>query len=225
VPLLQATRKGNFAVDFVLDIAGWSDLMDTIRSETGVSPESVGISVAANVHTTGKTEFGPVDLTFSPVMKGTIKGNILQWDKELTTSLPGSMKKTGPVPPPLRMLGLSISTFKIMAAVLLVFFAFLTGFLLFQYLRPSGPSASPAVREVAEIRKKWGVRIAEGTAGSSPWGANVITVASIQDLVKVSDELSKPVVHQAPTDRYGDHVYYIVDGNTRYQYLVREPIT
>jgi len=41
---------------------------------------------------------------------------------------------------------------------------------------------------------------------------------SIDDLIKISDELGKPVVHRSG-GRSGDaESYYVIDGNTKYEY-------
>jgi hypothetical protein len=38
--------------------------------------------------------------------------------------------------------------------------------------------------------------------------------------MKIADELGKPVVHQSAGPSAAIHLYYVIDGNTRYQYSV-----
>ncbi len=42
----------------------------------------------------------------------------------------------------------------------------------------------------------------------------------MEDLIKVADELGKPIVHQALGTSEDLHAYQIFDGATRYQYLL-----
>ena len=43
-------------------------------------------------------------------------------------------------------------------------------------------------------------------------------MASMEDLVRVSEELLKPIIYCGPADQREQHVFYTVDGATRYQY-------
>jgi len=45
----------------------------------------------------------------------------------------------------------------------------------------------------------------------------VISLTSLDDLVRVADDLVKPVVHQA---KEGRHIYCIIDSGIRYLYVV-----
>lgn len=47
-------------------------------------------------------------------------------------------------------------------------------------------------------------------------GETVIPLGSLDDLVRISDDLLKPVLHQASEGR---HVYCTIDGSVRYQYI------
>ena len=41
---------------------------------------------------------------------------------------------------------------------------------------------------------------------------------SIEDLVKISDELGKPIVHQSGGSSGDIQSYYVIDGDTNYKY-------
>ena len=43
---------------------------------------------------------------------------------------------------------------------------------------------------------------------------------SIEDLMKIADELGKPVIHQSAEISGDTHIYYVIDGNTRYLYTL-----
>jgi hypothetical protein len=46
----------------------------------------------------------------------------------------------------------------------------------------------------------------------------VIPLNSLDDLVRIADDLVKPVLHQ---EEEGRHTYCIIDGGVRYQYVIK----
>jgi hypothetical protein len=214
--ILYANKGGDFSVTFPLDLVSYLELFETIRTETGASAESYMVTVTADVHTVADTQFGLVNETFSQAMKGTLKGNVLEWDKELAQSKGGSIKTTKVIPNPNSYLGLSVAEARILSTALAgIFFVFL----LFQgvmYVRFKPAEVSQAEKAVRQARKKYGAFIVEATID----GEKTVSVDSMQDLIKVANELGKPIVHQAPTASEEPHAYYVLDGATRYQYVL-----
>jgi hypothetical protein len=43
---------------------------------------------------------------------------------------------------------------------------------------------------------------------------------SMEDLIKIADELGKPIVHQSAGPTWEVQSYYVIDGSTRYQYSI-----
>ena len=219
-PLLSTSKSGNIAVNFPVDIAGYSQLMSSIRTETGVSPDTYTLTITAAIHTTGSTTFGPIDETSSPSMKGTIKNNVLTWDKDVAVSKPGAIKQTVTVNNPVKILGMTAAVARTVFVVLSCIFAFLLLGLAVFYFMHRGAGPSDYDRKVQKINKTYGARIAESNGDSSVEGENPITLNSIQDLIKIADELGKPVIHQSAGAVWKVQSYYVIDGNTRYQYSV-----
>ena len=52
-----------------------------------------------------------------------------------------------------------------------------------------------------------------------PEAEKVVILDSMEDLVKVADELAKPIIYQSPQSSIEPYVYFVVDGTNRYQYL------
>jgi hypothetical protein len=218
--LLQADKSGNFILDFPVDITGYTTLLNAIRTETGVSADSYNLTVTATIHTTGTTSFGPIDETFSPAMKGTIKNNVLTWDKDLIARAAGALKSTTTVDNPKTYLGLSVAAAKAIFSILsFIFMCALCG-LITIYVRHHGSAPSSFDREVQKIRKKYGARIAESVGLANTQDGKTVSLNSIEDLMKIADELGKPVVHQSGDLSQGVESHYVIDGDTRYQYSV-----
>jgi len=59
-----------------------------------------------------------------------------------------------------------------------------------------GPATSAFDRKLQKITKTYGARIAESSGDSSSPSDKSVSLNSIEDLIKIADELGKPVVHQ-----------------------------
>ena len=217
--LLHTEKSGGFNLNFPVDISGYTQLIESIRSETGVSPESYNLTVTANIHNTGETPFGPFNETFSPAMKGIIKDNVLQWNNDLNASATGGINLTTTVDNPNKFLGLPVSTAKILLVILSSFFVILTIGLVVAYMSYSKRDYSDLDREARKIQKKYGARIAKSISNVSSNNEKLVYLDSIEDLIKVADELDKPVVCQPTGPLGGLQSYFVIDGYTRYEYF------
>jgi Family of unknown function (DUF5305) len=153
-------------------------------------------------------------------MKGTIKNNVPTWDKDLTTSKAGAITRTATHNNTVKIIGLSVSTGRTLFVILSCFFAFLLLGLAVFYFMHRGPAPSDYDRKVRKINKTYGARIAESNANSSAESETSVSMNSMEDLIKIADELGKPVVHQSAGAVWKVQSYYVIDGNTRYQYSI-----
>jgi len=202
-------------VDFPLDIASYTQLMQSIISETDVSPSSYTLTITANIHTTADSPYGPIDETFSPTMAGTITGGVLTWNQDLTDSKAGAIDHTTTVAN--KSFGLSSSSAETLFGILsFIFLLCLLGSIMLYY-RCRGPRPSSYDLEIDKIRKKYGARISESTSKSYVEKQEPVLMNSIEDLIKISDELGKPIVHESGVNS-GAQSYYVIDGNTKYEY-------
>jgi len=78
-------------------------------------------------------------------------------------------------------------------------------------------------REIRRIRRKYRKRIAQGKPGEWLPGREAVPVASMEDLVRVADEVLKPIIYSVPAGAGEPHVFYTVDGPTRYEFRVSQP--
>jgi hypothetical protein len=214
--LLQTTKSGNFTVDLPLDIASYMQLIQSINSETGTASTSYTLTVTANIHTTGASSYGPIDETFSPTMTGTITSGVLTWNQNLTDSKAGVIDQTASVAN--KSFGLSITAAETLFGILSFIFILCLVFLVMLYSKNRGPEPSSYDREIEKIHKKYGTRIAESINNSEIESQEQVSMNSIEDLIKISDELGKPVVHRSGGTSGDVESYYVIDGNTKYEY-------
>jgi hypothetical protein len=92
--------------------------------------------------------------------------------------------------------------------------------------RTGGGPLAHGARDARRIRRKYRKRIVEAANGEPALpGGEVVAVASMEDLVRVSAELLKPIIYRAPGDQEEEeeHLFFVVDGATRYQYALPRP--
>lgn len=220
LPLLNIKKSGDFNVSFPVDVVGYFELLDTIRKETGASAESNNITISVTVHTVAETPFGLIDESFTQALKGGIKGSVLEWDKELAKTQPSSIITSPMVPNPNKFLGLSVNVARNLSLALLFIFGFFLLFSVVWYFMFKPEGVSQIERETLQVKKKYRERMAEATNQTPALGEKTISLGSIEDLIKVADELGKPVIHQPPRISEERHAYYVFDGATRYQYII-----
>jgi hypothetical protein len=117
-------------------------------------------------------------------------------------------------------MGLSVSTGRTLFVILSCFFAFLALGLAVFYFMHRGPAPSDYDRKVRKINKTYGARIAESNGDSAIEGEKPVSMNSMEDLIKIADELGKPVIHQSAGSVWKVQSYYVIDGNSRYQYSI-----
>jgi hypothetical protein len=219
--LLQTAETGNFNLDLPIDIAGYASTIQSINSETGASPASYNLTITVNIHATGETSYGPIDETFSPALTGTITGNVLNWAPTLTDSKNGAINRVTTTAN--KVLGLSVRTASVIFIIFSFIFMILLAAIILYYLKNRGHNFSSFDVEIQKIQKSYGARIAESKDNPVVNNINPVPMNSIGDLIKIADELGKPVIHQSEGPSGDIQLYYVIDGNTCYQYsLSRE---
>jgi hypothetical protein len=198
-----------------MDITQMLAVLQTIRSEAGVSASSHDLAVTADVYTTAQTEFGPVVEVFSQTMSTTLGDGTLDWNEELISSKPGSIEGSRMIPK--KFLGLSVSAARILFPVLAIIFLALSMGLLILYVKYR-PAILPKIeREALRAKKRYRDLIVDVKELPAPVAKEmVIALGSLDDLITTAEELSKVVLHKAETEK---HTYCVVDAAIMYQYV------
>ena len=91
IVLVPETEKtGDFSISFPFDAEQFQTVADNIGTEIGIRNFSPDITLKATVHTKARTEFGFLDSNFIQTTKVRLDKNILEWDRNLSTSERGS---------------------------------------------------------------------------------------------------------------------------------------
>jgi hypothetical protein len=143
---------------------------------------------------------------------------VIAWEEELAQSEAGSVTTNVVGPNTAKYLGMSLRTARVLSAVLAVVLGLLFAYVLRAYLISRPAMLSDAEKEHISITKKYGGRIAE--AETAPTGLASVSLTSMADLIKMADELGKPIVHHVSSASAPTHTYYVLDGLTSYRYVL-----
>jgi len=219
--LAPSTRQtGDFKLDFPVDVAYLNETLSAIREETGNTGETFNLIIEAFTHLTAETEFGVIDEVFTQTLSTELGQGILTWNEELSLTQEDAITTTQIIPNPSRYLGLSVGGVKMTSFILgLIFLMLFIASLVFY--NQTKPAELPLFeKEAIAVGKKYSDRIAEAGSQTPTTGEKIISLGSIEDLIKIADELGKPVIHQPPTNTEKQHTYYVIDGTTQYQYII-----
>jgi hypothetical protein len=206
----KTEQSGDFVLDFPVDVNYFGKLTDVIREEIGMGAPTHNLIIEAKVHTKAETQFGPIDSVFTQTLKGVLGLTTVIWDKELKKSEPGTIQSTKIITDP------NVKKYQLWSRVLLG--VLLLGFLfVVWHVILARPVMSRIEQEALQAKKKHKnviVDIIELPAAKPE--EVVITIRSLDELIKAADSLLKPVLHQAEADK---HTYCVIDGLTRYAYI------
>lgn len=219
-PLLQTKESGSFEVSLPLDLDYYLEALETIRAETGASAESYSLAIIANVHATAMTDYGPINEVFSQTLSTELGSGTLEWQEDFQKAQPGSIQETRTLPNTNRYSGLSVGGVRVLSSALSGFFFLFSALAVVVYVRYRPPGPSSVDKEVERINKKYATRMSFATGRTKLEGERQVSLGSMEDLVKIADELGRPIIHQAPARPQETHTYYILDGLTRYRYLI-----
>ncbi|GAI40581.1 unnamed protein product, partial [marine sediment metagenome] len=186
-------------------------LTEVIREEIGMGAPTHDFTIEAKVHTSAETPFGPIDEVFTHTLKGALGTTTVVWEKELEKSEPGTIESTIIVTDP------DVPTYRlwsrVVAGVLLFLFLFVAWHAIW-----ARPVMSNIELEAFRAKKKHKNVIVDITKlPAAKREEAVVPIGSLDELIKAADSLLKPVLHLAEADK---HTYCIIDGLTRYQYVV-----
>ena len=196
-----------------MDIHYLNEVINAIQRETGSGGGDYNLIIKADVHSIVQTDAGTVDEVYTQTLEGKLRGNTLKFGEELDNSQSGT---TGGATQSQNSDGGGLEVPWLVGLVLALLALGYFGWSQTQ-LKPAGITTGEA--EAARAKKKYGQVMAdiEELPGVKP-NEIVIPLSSLDDLVRIADDLVKPVLHQV---EQGKHIYCIIDGAVRYQYIIK----
>jgi len=206
-----------------IDVVAIGKLVGDINSEIGVSTGNYNMTIATTILLTAETQEGTIDESLTSTLniafqRGTPEGDIITLEN-LEATKTGEITQTQTIQQDSnRNMQYASYATSIASTAGLAVFSIL-------YLRTK-PPAPPQTTEklVQDLIEPYEDIIVEAAREPSTQGQTTIQMKTLEDLVRIADTLSKPIVHlqkpptpenQEPTD-----MFYVLDDITRYEYKV-----
>jgi len=222
IPISQVESQENtITIPFTISWAETSQILEDIRTEIGVSAESYNLVVKASVHVTADTDYGKIDETFSPTLTTDLTKGVVTWKENLRQTREGDFTDTIVKANTARYLGMPISLLKFVNTMVSIILLAVFLFMVLSYLRFRPVHADDELsKELKRLNKKYGERIVEAPVLGADVTDRAVVLKSMDDLIKVADELGKPIIHHLPRTPEQPHVYEIDDEGLRYCFIL-----
>ena len=187
-----------------LNLPAYLGFVSKVVEESELTPDEVKLTVRWNVDVEAATDSGPVKEQIALSMVIPLAEKAFEVGGELTKEKPGAVSITRQLPARVDWKSAAVSgTGAGLGAVALL--------LLLLYTSGASGEIDPLQKKINQILKKHGDRMAI-IDGELP-GAfeNVIPVKSVDDLVRIADELSKPIVYKPFSGEGEVPAFYVFD--------------
>jgi hypothetical protein len=216
--LVPATQEnGNFILNFPLDLTQYTAFISNVQQETGVSGSAYTLTLEADVHLKAQTSAGDIDKVFSHSIVTDLQGGVLTWTGDLNQSDKGKIESTTSVETPAKTWGIKVDTLRVISVfVLCIGVVFIVALLLLHGRRVDQKALLKQDAMQTE-RKYKNMIIRVNELPKTGIEVNILTVDSLDELIKVSQALLKPINHVVDENL---DIYWLTDGATRYEYRI-----
>lgn len=213
-------RYADFTSSFPLNVSQYGSIANEIGDEIGIRPANPKLTIETYIHTIAKTDAGNIDETFFPAIEIPLNKDIIEVNGDLHQSKTGSIEKTERIYQPnvIYRRYYSLGAL-VLCLIMLSVFAYV---ILAAKHGSRGRGVATIEKEVMVAKKKYGDWIVDTDDIPARADDRVISLNSFEDLIKVAEELGKPVIHKKSSTSKREHVYHVFDGATRYDYTVMQ---
>ena len=215
-----------FKETYIVDINGLMDLIRRIEEETGAYASKYNYRIVAHIYVEASTEAGSIAEKYEPEITISIIGGR---GKRLEFSNP-NLSRSGSLGRyekrennwSFYWLKTTVRNMRLISYAMTVLSSTCLGLVVFKALRATPTSP------VRRIMKKYGSRIVDSTGHSTKRvRREKVSVKTFEDLLKVSEEAVKPIIHKElqvkrKSSQRKIHVFYVLDGDVRYEYTLEE---
>lgn len=207
----------NFNIKFPINVTHYENIIKNITNEIGITAQNPLLNITCIITTTAKTDQGYIYDYFTPKLTIPLQKNIIEIKGNLTQTKQGALqttiKTTAPEENKNSAINISVTTAIIFLIPLIPFAVFTEN----DYTKPTKTE-----KTVQKIKKKYGEWIVEIDTPPKLTRVETIKTKSIDDLVKTSEEIGKPILYHyiSESDAEKKHVFYVLDDLTCYIYTL-----
>jgi hypothetical protein len=207
-----------------IDVKSIQAFVAKINSEEiGVSTGNFNMTITTNIILTAETPAGTINEPFTATLNiaflsGAPEGNIIQI-QNLQTTKNGAITETQTITND-NAKTQQLASYGITAIAI-------GGLIISTFLHlKTKPPTPPSIAEelIKELREPYEDIIIEAAEEPPPRGQTTVIIKTLEDLVKIADMLTKPIIHYqkppTPPTTEPTHTFYLLDANTRYEYNV-----
>ena len=206
----------SFDIDFDLNLAYYESILSDINNEIGITATNPTLAIICKITLTSETPEGNIFEYFEPTLSIPLTGNIININNPLSQRETGQLTEKVKVNIPEE----DVSGERNGSLLLAGLFA-LPILPVAIFTQNDDIKLSQIDKQIKKIKKKYGEWIVEvNKLPRRPDNAEVIHMRSMDDLVKISEELGKPVItYKSHSQGYA---FIIFDENIHYIYLITD---
>ena len=204
-------KTASFNTNFPINYTHFEDIVAAIDEETGVNAGDTALIMKCNIDITAEINNGSISESFTPSLNVSLGGNIIEIKGDISQYQTGFLEETQEVSQ-----SEAIGQRNNWTAATIIFFIIFIVFTVFTTTEEI-PTKDIAARQLKKIKKKYGEWIVETEKLPTTKDAKIIPMKTLDDLIKISEELGKPVIHTT-IDR--KHTFCVFDDQMHYQYVL-----
>ena len=208
-------KTNEFNTNFNLNLSTYENIVSAINTEIGITATNPTLTIKCEININSQTPEGGIYETFSPSITLPLTGNIIEIDDSLSQTKTGSLKETVNVKIPEEDVSEERNGSLLLAGIF-----FLPIIPVYVFTENDNIKLSDLQRQMKKIKKKYGEWIVEvNKLPRRPDGTELVYMKSMDDLIKISEELGKPVVnYKSETEE--SYAFVIFDEKMHYVYIL-----
>ncbi len=199
-----------------LDINQYNAFVKEIVESSKINCQT-NLSIVMNINLKGDTDKGPIEELISPSLIIPLNTSMFQIGGNTNIEKTGAIEEIIEVPLPINKKQVTI--FGVILGILLIGLIYI---LLFTKAILS--IKDPLEKTLKQIFKKHGDRFVALNSNSSIIGTNTNLVKSIEDLVRIADEIGKPILYKYSPNYNEIKRFYVIDREDIYVLDINESI-
>ncbi|RLF50083.1 MAG: hypothetical protein DRN24_07200, partial [Thermoplasmata archaeon] len=207
-------NTNNFNIQFPINITHYENIIQNITEEIGITAQNPALNITFIITLKARTDHGIIYEYFTPKLTIPLEKNIIEIKGNLTQSKQGTIQTTVKTTTLEKnkngAINISATTAVLSLLPLIPFIVFTEN----DYSKPTETE-----KQIQKIKKKYSEWIIETDQPPKvPAGVETIRTKSLEDLVKTSEELGKPIVYSKVSEE--THEFYVLDENIHYKYTL-----
>lgn len=205
-----------FYTNFPINFSYFDEIISQINDETGITPRDPTLIITCDITITAKIDNGSINESFLPSLSIPLGRNIIEIPGNLSQSRSDILEESGDEQT--SQIGL-IEQSNIWSLPSVI--SFVSLIMLFVFTENATVTVSKLEKMMEKIKKKYGEYIVDVDKKPIFIGTTAIRLKSLEDLIKTSEELGKPILHFSPQlSSEEQHMFYMYDDAVQYEYVL-----